>query len=107
MKKCLVLGLAVLLLSVVASLQPVMAQMDDGQQFQGEAQQPMPDQDGQMQQEPPPVAFSACDNKREGENCDFPGAQGESVQGTCSAPSDGPLLCVPIQFDQNNAAKVR
>ena len=44
---------------------------------------------------PPEVALEACSNSVQGDPCSFEGRRGESLEGSCEAPSDKPLACRP------------
>jgi hypothetical protein len=44
---------------------------------------------------PPREALAACSGRSEGASCSFQGRGGESVSGTCGAPPDRPLACMP------------
>jgi hypothetical protein len=44
--------------------------------------------------EPPPEAFAACKNKKEGDKAEFTGRQGQTVTGTCEQ-SNGRLFLRP------------
>lgn len=43
---------------------------------------------------PPKQAVEACASMIQGDPCDFEGRRG-SVSGTCEAPADKPLACMP------------
>lgn len=66
--------------------------------------------DPNAKSEMPPLheeALQACDGREEGEGCAFLSPEGETISGTCAAPPDVRLACVPIGFDPSNREKVR
>jgi len=44
---------------------------------------------------PPEVALEACSSSVPGDSCSFEGRHGETLNGTCEAPTDKPLACRP------------
>ncbi len=44
---------------------------------------------------PPEAALEACSNSVQGDPCTFEGRRGETLEGSCEAPSDKPLACRP------------
>jgi len=44
--------------------------------------------DGKKGHRPPPEAFAACKDKKEGDRAEFTGPQGKSVTGTCRREGD-------------------
>ncbi|PUE06270.1 hypothetical protein B9Z51_15755 [Limnohabitans sp. T6-5] len=52
---------------------------------------------GDSPRPPPSEALAACQTLKSGQDCSFKSPQG-SVQGTCWAPADKPLVCKPSRM---------
>lgn len=83
----------------------VMAQEEPMEEQHGQNHEGGPaGEEGEMKERPPAPpeeALQACEEKSDGDACDFTGMHDEAIKGTCHAPTGTELACIPAGLDRH------